>query len=94
MIDPLVLKAFNRKLVEKTARVEKIAVGLGTLGLLGLGGAGALGLTAAGGMAGNIARDMNYGRAERLEEKARRMKAISQAKMMPQYNPNLGGGGV
>lgn len=84
-IHPRTLQAFREKVAQAMSQ-EKIAIGLGTVGLLGLGGVGALGLSGAAGLGGNVYRDMQYGRAERLEEKARRMKAIMAAKSMPTYN--------
>jgi len=84
MIDPLVLKSFAQKVHEKQAGLGTLALGGG----LALGGMGALGLGR------NVVRDMNYGRAERLEEKARRMKAVQQAANMPRYNQNINMGGM
>lgn len=81
MINKLVLESFARNVAEKQASVGAALLGAGVLGG---------GLLAAN-LGGNVARDMSYGRAERLEEKARRMKAIAAAKSMPRYNAAVGG---
>lgn len=49
-----------------------------------------MGLMGAAGLGGNIRRDMQYGRAERLEEKAKRMKAMMNARNMPTYSMSGG----
>lgn len=86
MIDKLVLQAF----ATKVAKAHTKKASLGTLALLGAGGVGAMGLMAGAGMAGNIKRDLQYGRAERLEEKSRQIKAMMAARNMPAYQTQGG----
>lgn len=86
MINRKVLRVFAEKVAEHQTKQASLAA----LGLMGAGGLGAMGLMGAAGLGGNVRRDMQYGRAERLEEKARKMKAMMNARNMPTYGMSGG----
>ena len=89
MINPLVLSAFKKSVQEKLASEKNANLAHVLAGGALLGG-GALAL----GLGKNVYRDMQYGRAERLEETSKRLRAQSAANQMGNYNPysnNMGG---